>query len=197
MQPIALREALRLETREDHERTEAAFDAADIRSAAGLSFVLQAHRLALTAIRKADPAGDELYRPSIGAIEADLSTLSAKPFPLQSIAMSTVALQPLGVRYVVSGSHLGARVMAKQIASSSDARVVAANRYFGAGLGADKFQVILQELNALPSDAKLRDALIRSAKSAFEAYRLAADLLKDWKPFETDASFATAAARQP
>jgi heme oxygenase len=73
----------------------------------------------------------------------------------------------LGVMYVLEGSRLGARILARTVLSSPDSVVTAATAYLRHGDGQPLWSTFLQMLERHAQDSGHREAAVAGARMAF------------------------------
>lgn len=172
-----LRWRLREETRDAHASIDALYGQHDLSSREGLTFVLVAHITALSWIHDVLPNHLETERNAIAemieAIAVDLTRLGA-PFSLPiKVAGSEYANDTLGLIYVVAGSRLGARVLIKQIESSSDRRVRGASQYFTCAAGDNLWQSCRAKLREWAGKPEEEDDIVDAARAGFACFERA------------------------
>lgn len=182
---MVLRWTLREHTCAHHARVEGLFDTLDLSSRSGLVTFLRAQGAALDAIARrlrddaAAPyemvAGIDALRRRIGD---DLRTLDAAPVT-RDIAMPSPDVHPMGLIYVVAGSRLGARVLARRLAASPDPAVRAADTYLGTR-DDDMWRRFLVLLESEPVASGDTDRILAGADAGFACFEQAFDTAKDY-----------------
>lgn len=118
---VSLREHLRSHTRRDHEQLDKALASLDLSRQQDYARFLRFHAVARAGIEDwlSRHAPAEACPPQqLSLIEDDLAALGAIP-PSSTPAFEAPAENWLGVSYVVAGSHLGNRMLLKQIDATS------------------------------------------------------------------------------
>ena len=172
---------LRRDTRAWHDRVEAGFAPFDLQQFEGLTGFLRRQAMAVL------PIEQELERIGIGdllrdwpnrrrghALLADLEQLGAEAPILTATISLPSRLHALGALYVLEGSRLGGRVLARRVAASADPRVRTAVRFLTHrhDQGWSSFLAILDAVPPTPSTlACLRDG----ATQAFSLFDAAPD----------------------
>ena len=166
-----LRARLRAETRPEHEALDAAFGALDLSEPRDYATFLRAHHAASTLI-------EPLIAPAPGRVAALVSDIGQIGGEV-TCGFAYPALQnahPLGLAYVVAGSHLGAKVLRKRVESASIERFRNAKRYFALPGTAEHWQAVLDSLtNVKPTEA---DAVIDGARIGFGCFAAALVFVK-------------------
>lgn len=170
---------LRRETERWHLRVEAAFAPFDLVSLPGLAGFLRAQAEAVDPIEAAlDQAGiasllpDWPARRRAAALKRDLEAIgSGEPFtPLPQPSLGTTAHQ-LGAVYVLEGSRLGGKVLARRVATSEDPRVLGATNFLRHEAGPGAWRQFLGVLEAAEPG---REDLLEGAIEAFSRFETAA-----------------------
>ena len=104
------------------------------------------------------------------ALRADLVALDvAEPMPADAPAISSEAYL-FGVLYVLEGSRLGARMLARQILSSANARMRRATRYLQHGEGKPLWPTFLQRLESSAAVKRIPEQAVAGACAAFARF---------------------------
>lgn len=180
---MAIRWALRQDTAAAHAAIEQLYETLDLSSRPGLTVFLAAHAAAFRAIVGALDATvpaelADRVAAMIALIEADLATLDVTRHPQGLPAPSPVA-DPLGLVYVVAGSRLGARILARRAAASPDPAVRGACGYLAAAQSDGLWPAFVAHLEdrALPPRDQAR--VIAGAHAGFACFESAYHLAKD------------------
>lgn len=167
-----LRQYLRTETREAHERTETAFAPFRLTDLAGYRAFLTAQASAILPLEAAlAPFGaaqfpDWAQRCRGEALRADLAALGAPvPEGLKAPSYASDA-ERFGAVYVLEGSHMGAKVMLKRVLSQGDPASHAATRFLRHGQGQALWQGFLARLAEAEPGLSAADA----AKGALRTF---------------------------
>jgi heme oxygenase len=124
-----LRFALREGTRVSHQRTDDAFSELDLTTREGLGTYLLAQDLALSAIEPLLRDAKDLPPLPLRRhlVTKDLGALGIER-PDVNLAFSKDA-HPLGVAYVIGGSHLGGQILEQRWSQSRDPAVLGAHNF--------------------------------------------------------------------
>lgn len=166
---VSLRDALRSELDGHHANTEAAFELFDLTTRAGYTGFLRSHLLSLSTMKSVH-AEPNIYGLDFQHLEneilKDLEALNAQPFyaPLKT----HIPTDPLGVSYVVSGSHFGSQFLRKKMRSSRDLPEEGCYRYLESSHLKNVWKNILPSLTA----GYLRQENLASIKAAAETFLL-------------------------
>ena len=130
VQHISLRDRLRQETTEDHDRVDALFGTLDLKAPHPLGQFLAAHRAGFAAMHNAMPdetgfVGRDMLSEMIAAIDTDLTVLNTPAPVLATAPFSFEALD-----HIVLGSRLGTAVLKREWSASNDPLVTRASHYF-------------------------------------------------------------------
>ena len=162
--------ALRDRTAGAHGELDAAFGTVDVAVADGLATFLAAHHAALHVIEPflRGAPGLPSVPERLDAIEADLVALGRGRPPAASVSLA--GHDPLGVAYVVGGSALGGRILARRRAASPDPAVRAARRFMDDQRMMPYWAAVQGALRLLsPADARL-ERVAKAAMTAFGVY---------------------------
>ncbi|MET0246182.1 MAG: biliverdin-producing heme oxygenase [Sphingomonas sp.] len=165
--------ALRDATASSHERVDAAFSSYDLGDAAGYAAFLQAHAEAFLPIEAAlDAAGVERLiddwpaRRRSGAIRQDLAQLgeavpnTSSPTPMAIAGDGQIA----GALYVLEGSRLGGRFLARRVPDGFP------RAYLDADQAPGNWRKLLDRLDLILYDAEAMKSAIGAAQEAFAAF---------------------------
>jgi heme oxygenase len=171
-----VRAILKQKTDPTHRRLDDAYGQIDLASFAGYALFLRAHTLSygiLAAKDFADPALSTSVRAVHALLSRDLDVLrvenDAQTDSMAEIHFDT-PLHPLGVHYVLAGSHFGKRVLLKRWSRSDDARVLAAGAYLDTNILSDDWPSVLEALVEIPENTPEVDAVIDSALWTFNLF---------------------------
>jgi heme oxygenase len=106
------------------------------------------------------------------ALRADLEALGGDFCDRRAPAIETEA-EALGTLYVLEGSRLGGRVLARMAGESRDAAVRSATRYFSHGMRDGLWRAFLETLEQSRAAQVRREELKRSALAAFAEFEAA------------------------
>lgn len=116
LKPQGFSQRLRIETRDEHERVDAAFGSFDLADPADYGAFLLAHARVLPGLEQTLRPGELLphWHPRADSLRADLAALAlAAPEPLPIDLPSTTGAR-WGAVYVLEGSRLGGAVLARR-----------------------------------------------------------------------------------
>ncbi|WP_448663530.1 biliverdin-producing heme oxygenase [Sphingomonas sp. CJ20] len=174
------RKALREATAAAHDRVDAAFGAFDLGDRAGYAAFLRAHADAIGPIEAALDAGDaaRLFpdwpeRRRAGLLAEDLAMLGhrATPAPAPLPPLSDPAAIA-GTLYVLEGSRLGGRFLARQLPADFP------RAYLNADQRAEKWTQLLEHIEKLLQDASALEAARFAALAAFSRFERSA---QEWR----------------
>jgi heme oxygenase len=164
--------ALRAATRAEHERLDTMMGGFDLADRAGYRSFLAAHAMALPAVEAAldragfaDRFGDWPERRRATALADDLAALGdAMPAPLDPPVLTQAAAQ-WGAAYVVEGSRLGGKFLARQVGEGLPIS------YLGAAQPSGAWRQFLGGLDGAlttPQDIATAQAAARAVFAMFE-----------------------------
>ena len=175
-----LRDRLCAATAEAHQRLDTQLGALDLQSRDGYRQFLAANAAALLPLERAlEEAGvhdilpDWDQRARTRAILADLARLGGAATPLPTPATLDFGAT-LGTLYVLEGSRLGAAVLTRIVAQSSDTIVATATAYLRHGAGERLWPSFLARLDALTITPHHEACAIEAARAAFDLFAQAA-----------------------
>ncbi|WP_239987568.1 biliverdin-producing heme oxygenase [Sphingosinithalassobacter portus] len=165
---------LRDRTAEAHARVDAAFAHYALRDRDSYAAMLRAHLDALVPLeasltRRQDQSpllADWEARRRLPALLADLDALDARPSILEPVATSDASPEAhiAGTLYVLEGSRLGGKFLARQLPSDFP------RRYLDADQPSDNWRKLLEKINIVLYDSELRDSAVEAALSAFDVF---------------------------
>lgn len=177
---MSLHAYLRLNTRAWHDRVDAAFEKFDLTTEPGYRSFLEAHAHVVPGCER------HLVNSGCGtrfpgwtgdartpALRSDLDTMGvAKPIPRaldqDQVPMSTADPALVGMMYVLEGSRLGGRVLARRVEMGSNARCRSATQYLSHD-GGVSWRSFLHRLETLEfTEVEIEAALA----AAIEIFRL-------------------------
>ena len=165
-----MRAILRDETARDHDAAHDAASQHTLSSREGYGAFLRAHRAALRQVLHWDTDYIPYYADCISDIESDLEMLGIPFANIEEDRPDSVLPPPLSVRYVVIGSHLGARLLLRDIEKIGDPVILRSTKYLTNLCRGTQWRVLLAELDAVdPSPANIA-AHIAGAKRTFAAF---------------------------
>lgn len=167
-----MRALLKQRTSETHRRLDDAFGGLDLTTLRGYTLFLSAHQRAYAALEASDMA-DASLRSTLHIVHdllrRDLSTLGVPVATVES-ANTGASGHPLGVHYVLAGSHFGKRVLLKRWSRSKDERVLSSAHYLKGETLREDWSSILAALAEIPPDDATADAVIHGALLTFNLF---------------------------
>ncbi|WP_404334645.1 biliverdin-producing heme oxygenase [Sphingomonas sp. MMS12-HWE2-04] len=166
---------LREGTATAHARVDAAFAGFDLTDRADYARFLMAHAELVWPLEAALP-GDRIVedweaRKRGDLLHEDLAFLRPAPHPAEAPAERWVLdsdAQVAGTLYVLEGSRLGGRFIARSLPSGFP------RAYLDAHQGADKWQQLLQRIDAILQEPAALNSALASAHAAFAAFERSA-----------------------
>jgi heme oxygenase len=176
----SLRECLRTETSEAHARLDGQLSALDLRDVEGYRLFLEINAAGLLPLEIAlEESGvgrhfpDWPLRSRTRAILDDLSCLGCRAsVPELLPALSTDAI--FGTMYVLEGSRLGARMLARRVAQAPHILALGGTRFLNHGNGLPLWQGFLSRLERHAAAGADTAAVVRAARDAFTLFEQAA-----------------------
>lgn len=166
---------LRDGTAKSHNRIDRRLGALDLTSVEGLSKLLGVHYL-VRSLYAAKVQSGEAEDPFLSALESDLNSLAISR-PIWGHTPTRLNYHPLGYRYVMAGSQLGARLLHRQWSAATNATVCSAGQFLHANVESRDWPILLGEMNAIRvDDAEQADILV-AANRVFGLFDRAADEL--------------------
>ena len=168
------RHVLRSETRVQHDRLDHLISAIDIAELPGFRLFAQLHWqcFAVMQSRQGDPSRSrETLQAMLDGLRHDLTVINAEPGRLD--AALSPRIDPLAIDYMVAGSRLGTKVLKKSWARSTDARVNAAQGYFGQEYDADLWRDTCLALSYVPVDSLRARAIVDDTRALFHLFEAA------------------------
>ena len=170
-----LRWTLRDKTREAHKALDVTVTGLDISTRDGLYAFLAGNALAHAALEPFDFEFDGHMARRRGLIERDMDALGTQaPDIPMGFVPPTEATAP-GYRYVIAGSAMGGRILARRHASSPDASIHGAGHLLGDAFLGDYWQDVQAELGKLPDEGPEAAAVIDGANACFDLFATAFD----------------------
>ena len=185
---IEARQFLRKQTQHVHERLDEAFSRLDLTQSSDYTLFLKAHYgglsqlLPLISPHNARP----IIENRLQAIQADLSIMAETPIrqPNEMALTLPPDCAPLGVLYVVAGSHLGQKILRRRWEKSTDHKVLAAHHYFDLPETQKDWENVLSELSNLSIESKAMGKVVGGALFAFNVFRRSLDCADPEKYYE-------------
>ncbi len=170
MQTTSFRHYLKAETRAEHEALDAHFAEVDLSSEAGLALFL---RMQISALKTIEPlmqsATFAAPPPQLHLAIADLAQLGhAAP---DAVPFAGSNPHPVGLIYVVAGSHFGARVLQKEWGKSTSARVQSAGSFLYSTDMKPYWAIFSETLADEPFGLEERNKICVTAKQCFATFR--------------------------
>ena len=174
MDEITLRQRLRLETAADHARVDELFSQFDLTGPVGLGEFLSVSYLAYDCLGEVLQPYDGMVPPAppLEEILADLSGLG-RPRLDWPQRPSLSGIHPLGVIYVIAGSHLGGTILHERWRASEDERVKGAGRFLTFLSDRACWSQFLRFLPSVDIGQIERNHVVESAKACFSLYETA------------------------
>lgn len=175
----SVRWRLREETREEHDRLDAAITAFDLSTRGGYEAFLAIHAAAMPALELtleergiAAMLPDWPRRARREALAADLEGLGVAVSGSVSPDLPSDPAAAMGVAYVLEGSRLGNVVLERRAVAGGDAGVLANRRFLTHGNGERLWPGFVAALDASVPDERAGEA-VEGARAAFLAYEAA------------------------
>lgn len=170
--PDSLRHRLRSDTRTAHETLDGIVVNLHLANFQDLSVFLRAHCRALTSLDLSFCGQHNLVSHQLSTVQSDIQRLQitpSRPFRGGSV---TGNLDPDGVTYVIAGSHLGGKILAKQLALSEDPRVLPL-QLFNDDRVALTWTNLVARLRTKPACGVPANRMVNSALTCFDVYSAA------------------------
>jgi len=171
MSNCAFRHLLREETSEDHARVDDLFSQLDLTTPDGLADFLSVSHLAYQTLDgRLQPFGTILPPPApMEAICADLHDLGRSP-PEWDCCPDLSEAHPLGLIYVIAGSHLGGTILHQRWQTSQNEIVGHAGRFLGVLSDRACWTQFVQRLPSVNVGQIERNHVVESAKACFSLF---------------------------
>lgn len=174
-----LRNVLRSETAEAHERLDKELDSYDLTDHLSLSKYLCVHYLARSELSNLITVGKNRIsnEQKIADIVKDLKVLAVNPPAILKFE-NRRPYHPLGLTYVMAGSSLGSKILYKRWNSGSNDAVKNAGRFLTSSKDSTEwkaFLVSIADLNIPPQEV---EHIVTSANAVFMIYKTANDHVK-------------------
>jgi heme oxygenase len=167
-------QALREGTRDAHEALDGLFARFDLSDAAGYAAFLSAHAQALLPLEAAlDAAGADRVMPDWPArrrgalLIADLAALGIAPPAPGTVPPLDSPAAIAGALYVVEGSRLGGKFLARQVASDLSKHYLSPHQASG------MWTKLLAQIDTLLYDASRQSIAIETARAVFATFEVA------------------------
>lgn len=168
-----MRALLRERSRDEHVATEAAFENYDLNEEEGLAGSLYAHALAMGQLVPSLAGAFRYQEEAARLMRLALEGLSALAIPAPIRAGESPKLNALGVAYVILGSRLGARVIARRFDPAAPERLRRARAYFVDDASASAWSELRNELEEERPDGEQED-ILHAARASFQIFEAAA-----------------------
>ena len=166
----SLRHRLKFETRADHKQLDMQLDEVRVAEPGGLSQYLLMWYAQLT---RFEPLMAQLGRaapPSlVDLLLADLAALDCQPGDAEPRNF-LLQMHPLGLAYVIAGSHFGAYVLRRRWESSQSKQVLAAGRFLQSNALQQYWPGYVALLRSRRFAAAEEDAIVLTAKRCFQSF---------------------------
>lgn len=136
-----------------------------------LSNFVRAQACALAALDRAVKGAHDLISSQLARALEDLRRLGTQPAQSR-IPVNAERLEETGITYVIAGAHLGAKTLARHVASSDDPRVRPLKLFQNDALPA-AWQELVAALKCRPAYGAQSDRVVVSALECFSAFRAA------------------------
>lgn len=167
MQP--LRTTLKLETNAEHRQLDDLLSELQLETRKGLVQFLQMQEAAMSKIEPLLVQAKFRGPPShLSLIRSDLQSLGVSKSV--NFSVNYKPLHPVGLTYVIAGSHFGNKVLRAQWALSEDLAVLSAKNFLTSDLMRDYWPYFLSYLRDNDFDDAERTHIIESAKSCFQIF---------------------------
>lgn len=179
----SLRDRLKTETAAAHAAVDARFSAVLAEGAAGYARFLSMSAQALLPLEAdleaagvADLLPDWSRRSRAAALRADLAIFGLSTPATRGEGLREAGEAYLfGVLYVLEGSRLGAKFLARRVAAQADPRVRAAMRYLRHGDGEGLWPSFLRRLEASAAARHAPDRAVAGARAGFHRFGASAE----------------------
>ncbi len=180
-----LRFFLRAETRQCHTDTEAAFGRFRLETRSGFTDFLTAHRQALLVVRPVFERQNPFevkVESLLDDIDHDLEILGEKSTDIDD--PETIDAHPVGVSYVLAGSHLGASLLLRSVSEQTDPVLKKSTNYLAnSHLGSVWKRMLSDFETGRWEEDKL--AILDGARKTFGVFEMAANRRQqDTTPYE-------------
>jgi len=165
------RASLKVATQAQHDRVDTAFSRLDLTEPHDLTVFLTVHlacfgsmKAAAIPLSQADNDLDEM----MGRIVDDLAALGAAPMDAGKPALPSI--HPMALDYMLEGSRLGSKVLARRWAASKDQTVQKANRYFTLQTDPSKWRKICEDLTAIDTASNQAQKIVADTNAMFDMF---------------------------
>ena len=166
---VSLRNRLRQDTRKAHEMLDNAVGALDLSKYQDFCIYAQAHYAAYDYLHRKTKHQNGLMSHRRALALADLYVLGKKPKDLDMVTPQN-EWNSDGLTYVIAGSHLGSKLLAKQWKMSTDTRVTSAHRLLTDHKLMDCWKMQIDKLSKMPASGSVADHAIDSAIACFAVF---------------------------
>ncbi|MDO5530072.1 MAG: hypothetical protein Q4F71_11775 [Paracoccus sp. (in: a-proteobacteria)] len=164
---LNLRTRLRADTRQEHERVDAAYKDVDLSAPEGLSAFLADHYSAFAALTIADrPGAGEaraLLDEYLGALGDDLAALD-QPLPP---AAASLTVSPDAALYILLGSRRGAKLTQRYWAANARGAARKAGRFLSLDSRDSEWRALCMALSQRPADGPEADRATADVNAIF------------------------------
>lgn len=165
-----LRDRIRIDTRHEHEKLDQFVSHLNLSTNIGLGTFLKSQLGAYSVIYSQLPNPPKYIKHRSRLALSDLNALGIT-IEGSKLNYALGPVDPMGVRYVVEGSHLGGRFIRKIWAQSENQRVKAAGTFLSDESLATPWKETLETLKAMDSETKQADSIVKSAIRCFELFQ--------------------------
>lgn len=169
------RHILKDRTQLDHSRVDHALSEFDVATRDGLRLFLEVHHACFSQMRHVSDQDSDTaasLTDMIDRIDADLKVLGGRPTDLSPVISGPI--DGLACAYLIEGSRLGSKILARRWASSGDAVVNTANAYFTLEPVKGRWRAVCDALADVPSDSPRAETIVRDTSALFGLFLRAA-----------------------
>ena len=167
-----LRYRLKRDTQARHAAVEQLASRLDLTLARDLSLFLAAHKYAYDSLVTSNDQYKNILEQRQSCIIKDLQILG-HDYPPPRMQTTVQSQNNLGHLYVITGAHLGAKVLARQWEKSRDPRVLKAKHFMADTSLAEPWKMFNIQISAIPADGAKADAIVNSANQCFDLFQSA------------------------
>lgn len=182
-----LRWDLRAATADAHGALDAKVSTVDIATVEGLTIFLAGNAVAHDLLLAFDDAFEGLISARHALIQKDLLTLGVQ-VPAMTLPFTPPTFETApGFRYVIGGSAMGGKLLARRHAAAEDERAKKADRFLNDARLDVFWKDVQAELAALPRKDETRRAVEAGAVACFELFDAAFDAVMTHPAFAEEA----------
>ncbi|MEM8537224.1 MAG: biliverdin-producing heme oxygenase [Pseudomonadota bacterium] len=166
----SLRWTLREATRDSHHALDRVAGSFDLQTLEGLRSFLDANAAAYAALVRYDHFFDGHIGRRLKLIEKDLSQIGGRAQGILPEFTAPTDATALGYRYVVAGSSLGGRMLARVQAGAKDKRVLLAGRFLADPELTTLWRGVLGQLDQVRVDTSAANEAVTGAHACFTLF---------------------------